>query len=70
MTSTEGNRRQDQFADGVPPAAKGAVPAGDADADADAAVGGNNFKDDVEGGVADRIAIEIGRFGDGNEEDC
>lgn len=70
MTSTEGNCRQYQFADGVPAAAKGAVPAGDADANADAAVGGDNFKDDVERGVADRIAVEIGRFSDRDEEDC
>lgn len=41
-----------------------------ADADADAAIRGDNLEDDVKGRVGDWILGVVRRLGDGNEEDC
>ncbi len=45
-----------------------AIP-GQADADADAAVGGHALEDDVENRKVERVAEELGCFDEGDEED-
>ena len=53
----------------MPPAAKGVCNIGQADGDANAAVAGDDFEEDVEDGVVDGVAFELGGFGYGDEED-
>ncbi len=50
------------------PAETVAIP-GDADGDADAAISGHALEDDVEDGEVDGVALELGGFDDGYEED-
>lgn len=68
MPSTDHDRTQDQFTENVPPAGEAVVLARQADADADAAVGGDDLEDDVEDGVIDGVGLELGGLGDGDEE--
>ena len=69
MPASDHNRTEDQFAEHMPAAGETVVDAGQADADADAAVGGNDFEDDVEDRIVDGIGLELARLGDGDEED-
>lgn len=68
MASTQRHSSQDQLADRVPGAAERGVRGGKADADADAAVGGDDFEDDVEGREGYGVIAVVVRFGDGDEE--
>ena len=67
MAPTETNRRKDQLTDRVPRAAKRRIATGGTNADADTAVPGDNFEDDVEGGVGDWVLGVVGRLRDGDE---
>lgn len=52
----------------MPPAGETVILPGKADADADAAVGGDDLEDDVEDGVIEGVGLELAGFGDGDEE--
>lgn len=69
MPAANHNRAEDQLAEDVPAATEAVRHVGQADADADAAVCGDDLEDDVEDGVVDGVAFELAGFGDGNEED-
>ena len=68
MPAADHDGAEDEFAQDMPAAAEAVVGAGQADADADAAVGGDDFEDDVEDGIGDGVALELARFDDVDEE--
>lgn len=59
---------QDQLAQDAPAAAEGVGDVRQTDADADAAVGGDDLEDNVEDAVVDRVTVEGARLADGDEE--
>lgn len=68
MPASDHDRAEDKFAENVPPTAKGIRNIGQSDADAYAAVCGNDFEDDVEDGVGDGVTLKVGSFCDGDEQ--
>lgn len=70
MPPPQRHSSQNQLANRMPRAAERVILTGEPDADPDAAVGRDGLEDDVEGGVGDGVVLEVGRFGDGDEEDC
>lgn len=68
MPAPQHDRAKNQFTEGMPTPAEAVRHIREADADADAAVGGDDFEEDVEDGVIDWVALELGGFGDGDEE--
>lgn len=69
MPAPNHNRTKDQLTEFMPTPAKGISNVRQADGDAYAAVAGNDFEEDVEDGVVDGVAFELGGFCYGDEED-
>ena len=69
MPSPNHDRTKDQLTEFMPAAAKGIRNVRQTDGDAYAAVAGNDFEEDVEDGVVDWVAFELGGFCYGDEED-
>ncbi len=69
MASPQHDCTQDQFAARVPCAAEAVAVPRHTDADPDTAVGGHALEDDVEQGEVERVARELRRFDQRDEED-
>ncbi len=69
MPAPNHNRTKDQLTEFMPTSAKGIRNVRQADGDAHAAVAGNDFEEDIEDGVVDWVAFELGGFCYGDEED-
>lgn len=69
MSAPQHNGAEDQLAGYVPAARERVGLIGQACADADAAVAGDDLEDDVEHRVRHGVAVEVGHLDAGNEED-
>ena len=68
MTPADHDSTQDQLAQRVPTAAEAVGGVGQANADADAAVGGDDLEDDVEDRVGHGVSLKLARLNDVDEE--
>ena len=69
MPAPDHNRTEDQLTEFMPTSTKGICSVWQADGNAYAAVAGDDFEEDIEDGVVDWVALELGGFCYGDEED-
>lgn len=67
MATSQGNSSQNQFTDRMPSTAERRILAGKPDTNAHAAISWNDFEDDVEGWVGDRVIFVMVGFSNGDE---
>ena len=69
MPAANHDRAQNQLAEHMPAATEAVREIWGADAEADAAVGGDDLEDDIEDGIVDGVALELARLRDHDEQD-